>query len=105
MKIKIISVCIIAAVLVTSVLVTIHKRKEEKIAKEKAAIEKVIKKADRQAAMYDYDSAISIVKDYGTEKYEGGFEEKPELAEAIARYESEKASLISLIHWILQNLK
>ena len=92
LQIKIASVCAAVLLITISVTVTVHKRKEERIAKEKAAIEKVIKKADRQAAMYDYDQAMRIIQDYGAETYEGGYEEKQELAEAMTRYETEKAS-------------
>lgn len=92
LRIKIASVCIGLAVVVTSVAVIVHKRKEERIAKEKAAIEKIVKKADRQAAMYDYDKAISIIKEYGEKEYEGGYEEKVELMDAVTSYETEKAS-------------
>lgn len=93
LKIKIISVCVVFLVVVTSIAVFVHKRKEEKIAKEKAAIEKIIKKADRQAAMYDYDKAISIVHDFGEENQE--YKERAELTEAIERYEIEKASCVA----------
>lgn len=92
LQIKIASVCVAVLLITISVTVIVHKRKEERIAKEKAAIEKVIKKADRQAAMYDYDQAMSIIQDYGAETYEGGYEEKLELTEAMTRYETEKAS-------------
>lgn len=92
LRIKIASVCIAVVLVVSCVSLFVHKRKEEKLAKEKAAIEKVINKADRQAAMYDYDKAISIIKEYGEEEYEGGYEEKSELPEAVTRYEAEKAS-------------
>lgn len=92
LQIKIASVCAAVLLITISVTVTVHKRKEERIAKEKAAIEKVIKKADRQAAMYDYDQAMRIIQDYGAEIYEGGYEEKLELTEAMTRYETEKAS-------------
>lgn len=92
LKIKIVSAGVALLVVVTSIAVTVYKYKEEKIAQEKAALEKVIKKADHQAAMYDYDQAINMIKDYGTEEYEGGFEEKTELIEAVTRYENEKAS-------------
>jgi len=91
LKVKIAAVCMVLLVIAVSITVTVNKRKEEKIAKEKAAIEKVIKKADRQAAMYDYDKAISIIKEFG-ESYETGYEEKTELADAVTRYETEKAS-------------
>lgn len=90
MRIKIASIGIALIVAVTSIAVFAHRRKEEKIAKEKAAIEKVIKKADRQAAMYDYDKAVKIIEEFIKENDK--YKERAELLESMERYETEKAS-------------
>lgn len=92
LKIKIISAGIVVIVAVTSIAVFAHKRKETKLAKEKAAIEKVIKKADRQAAMYDYDKAIKIIEDFLAENEK--YKDRAEFTESVERYKTEKASCV-----------
>lgn len=74
------SVLLIFLIVCLSLVIKNHKE-------EKAAMEKLIEQADVQAAMYDYDAAIEIIKGFG-EKYE----KKEMLTEAIRRYEETKAS-------------
>lgn len=51
--------------------------------------EEIIRQADFLAAGYDYDAAIEKIKSYGPD-----YAEKPELTEAISRYEATKATMV-----------
>lgn len=51
--------------------------------------EEIIAQADFLAAGYDYDAAIEMIKSYGED-----YASKKELTEAIARYESTKATMV-----------
>ena len=79
---------ILAIVLGVNIFVVKPRQEREKrLAEEAKAVEKLIAKADQQAAMYDYDAAIQTIKGY-----EGNYEEKEELVNAVKKYEETKAT-------------
>lgn len=78
---------LIILVVVFGVRAIVVKPRQAREKREAEAIEKLIAKADRQAAMYDYDAAIKTIK-----SYEGNYEEKANLVKAVNKYEETKAS-------------
>ena len=76
-------------VIILAIMFCVHtfvvKPGREREAAEAKAVKELIRKADRQAAMYDYDAAIQTIKGY-----EGNYEEKEELVKAVSRYEETK---------------
>lgn len=83
LKIKFLCVGILVlAVAIAGSVVAVKRHK-----KEQAEIAKLIEQADIQAAMYDYDAAIEIIKSFGED-----YSEKEELTAAIQGYEDTKAS-------------
>ena len=78
-------------VIILAIVFCVHtfvvKPGREREAAEAKAVKELIRKADRQAAMYDYDAAIQTIKGY-----EGNYEEKEELVKAVRGYEETKAT-------------
>ncbi|MGF7143626.1 peptidoglycan/xylan/chitin deacetylase (PgdA/CDA1 family)/flagellar basal body-associated protein FliL [Anaerotaenia torta] len=67
---------------------------QERLQKELAERDELVKKADLLALGYNYDEAVQLIKDY--KGSEGDYNSYPALSDAITRLETEQASLVNL---------